>query len=1289
MTQPPPQPLAFADITPGTRLTGVVAGDGSAGVVTVVALNPHGGNTATLIYRTSQGQLDERIITADDLAGIQAAPERLWSFDADGYFFRLASEARRMKFAHLSDPYAAVDTSNIEPYPHQIDAVYNILIKLKPLRFVLADDPGAGKTIMTGLLVRELMLRGDVERCLIVAPGSLVEQWQDELWEKFSLSFDIMSRDAVERSRTGNPFIEKNLLIARLDQLSRGEDLQAKLQTTDWDIVIVDEAHKMSAHYYGSKLEKTGRFKLGEMLRNLARHFLLLTATPHNGKNEDFMAFMTLVDQDRFAGRPRGGKNASRSADREPPAQLPDTSDVMRRIVKENLRTFEGKRLFPKRFAETLKFELSDPEAELYREVTDYVRTEMNRAQMMQDEGQRGRGIIVGFALAGLQRRLASSPAAIYHSLHRRRERLKKQAEELRKLALEGEQIPLFDLPKGVRIQDLADFDYDDYEDEYLEELENVTIDSATASRTAEEIDREVVQLDRLVRLADRVRSNVTDKKWTELRGLLRSGYLRENGSGGIGGIGAGSGGSAASAVGSAVGSAASGGSASPAAGSGKLIVFTEYKDTLDYVADRVAGELGRPEAVVRIHGGIKRESRRDIQHRFRVDPVVRVLVATDAAGEGVNLQTANLMVNYDLPWNPNRIEQRFGRIHRIGQQHPCHLWNLVAEETREGQVFLRLFEKIEQQRKVYGDQVYDVLGDSQINTSLRDLLMRAITEDKDPAHREYMTEVIDGDIGVQLAGVLEERALVSGLGDQVNTEKIREYMERSLARKLQPWFVEAFFSAALKHYGGRITPRERGRYEITRVPALVRRGANQSLGPVQDRYSRVTFDKNFIDPPEPGGQGWGQGERAELISPGTPLLTAVVDRVLADYGSALERGAFLRDPHNPSLTPRLLVYLEHTVTDGRLNGGHPQVVSKRFEYVEIDEYGEISNPGPEPYIGYAPLTPEEQEAVEQGLDLTWVDSTAESKARDWAIENMAGKHFKEIETVTAARVDKVWAAVQERLRGEIQHWDLMAEEMKELELTGRKPQITPGRARARAEELQARLTQRRLELDIERNVHNNPPNIVGAALVIPQGLLDVLSPTSHDGEVGEVEDVAWMGAEGLEEEADGAMEVEVETAEVAAQEADEPQPQPAPAPEPDGKPEEPQRDPKETDRRAVEAVLAAEADLGRDAKSMAHSNPGYDVLACDRETGRHYFIEVKGHLPHTREIHVSAQQVQKARSNPDRWRLAVVSVPLEPEIQPRVKYVIEPFKDVRLGFASTGLTLSVKELLSAAGDPQ
>lgn len=278
---------AFSDLSVGKRLTGVVA----AGDVDVVAVMEHGETSATLTYRTAEGELGERLLSRTDLWRIQEAGDRRWSFDADGAAFRLASEARRMKFAHLADPFAAVDTSNIDPYPHQIDAVYNRLLTQKPLRFLLADDPGAGKTIMAGLLIRELMLRGDVARCLIVAPGALVEQWQDEMWEKFDINFDLMSREAVEASRTGNPFADKNLLVARLDQMARNDDLQAKLAATDWDLIIVDEAHKMQAHRYGNELRKTQRFQLGELLRDRTRHLLLLTATPHNGKNEDFLAF--------------------------------------------------------------------------------------------------------------------------------------------------------------------------------------------------------------------------------------------------------------------------------------------------------------------------------------------------------------------------------------------------------------------------------------------------------------------------------------------------------------------------------------------------------------------------------------------------------------------------------------------------------------------------------------------------------------------------------------------------------------------------------------------------------------------------------------------------------------------------------------------------------------------------------------------------------------------------------------------------------------------------------------
>jgi hypothetical protein len=322
--------------------------------------------------------------------------------DADGNLFRLVSEAKRISLAYLFDPFLAVQTSSLDPLPHQIEAVYDKMLPRQPLRFLLADDPGAGKTIMAGLFCKELMIRGDVERCLVIAPGSLVEQWQDELWQKFALPFEILTRDMIQAARSGNPFGERPLLIARLDHLSRNEDLQAKLADTDWDLIIVDEAHKMAAHYMGGEVKETKRYKLGRLAGSLARHFVLMTATPHAGIEADFHLFLALLDADRFEGKPRDA------------TRMTDTSDLMRRLVKENLLKFDGTPLFPERRAYTAVYPLSGDETLLYKRVTDYVVQEMNRAERLKAAGEGSRGAIVGFALTTLQRRLASSPEAIY-----------------------------------------------------------------------------------------------------------------------------------------------------------------------------------------------------------------------------------------------------------------------------------------------------------------------------------------------------------------------------------------------------------------------------------------------------------------------------------------------------------------------------------------------------------------------------------------------------------------------------------------------------------------------------------------------------------------------------------------------------------------------------------------------------------------------------------------------------------------------------------------------------------
>ena len=352
-------------ITKNALIAGIELGQ----VVRIFSTDLMGDNALSVVYKTNDGRLGERVLFRNDEANLSMAEVgRPWAFDAPGEDFKLVAEAHRINLAHLFDPMMAVHTANVEPLPHQITAVYESMLPRQPLRYVLADDPGAGKTIMAGLFIRELLMRADARRVLIVAPGSLVEQWQDELHEKFGLSFSIFSRDLQQQTRSGNPFDDNDLMIARLDQLSRNEDLQEKLGFSRWDLVVVDEAHKLSASWYGNELKETKRFKLGKLLGSVCRHFLLMTATPHNGKEEDFQLFMSLLDSDRFYGKNRDG------------AHKVDTTDMMRRMVKEDLLKFDGTRLFPERRAITVNYKLSDAEATLYHDVTAYVKEEMNRA---------------------------------------------------------------------------------------------------------------------------------------------------------------------------------------------------------------------------------------------------------------------------------------------------------------------------------------------------------------------------------------------------------------------------------------------------------------------------------------------------------------------------------------------------------------------------------------------------------------------------------------------------------------------------------------------------------------------------------------------------------------------------------------------------------------------------------------------------------------------------------------------------------------------------------------------
>jgi SNF2 family DNA or RNA helicase len=1171
--------VRLEDLIPGASIRGVVPD----AVVSVVAVQWHGTSAVTMTYKAADGRVADRLLYRSDEGQLEIVDSgRPWTFDGEGELFRLVSEAKRIDLAYLFDPYVAVSTALVEPLPHQITAVYEEMLPRQPLRFLLADDPGAGKTIMTGLFIRELLIRGDLRRCLIITPGSLVEQWQIELGEKFRLPFGILNRGAIETSKSGNPINDDDLLIARLDMLSRDEDLQLKLENShDWDLIVFDEAHKLSATLDADGIKRTKRRVLGEKCRDLARHFLLLTATPHSGKPEEFELFMSLLDPDRFERQHRVKEDPNRA--------LARAGDLMRRLLKEKLVHFDGRPLFPKRYAYVVPYKLTEPERELYEAVTHYVREEMSRADRLKEKGEGKRGLIVGFALTVLQRRLASSPEAIYQSLRRRRERLEHRLAELEAAKQDAEtrlETPELSLWQTTDIEELVE-DEEEVSADETEELEEQVLDLATAASTIAELRSEIASLHNLEALAAGVRRLGTDRKWAELSSLVQDAPEMKD-----------------------------------AAGSRrKLVVFTEHRDTLNYLVGRLTNLLGRPDAVVAIHGGLRRDERRRAEAAFKQDPEVAILVATDAAGEGINLQRAHLMVNYDLPWNPNRLEQRFGRIHRIGQNEICHLWNLVAVETREGDVYARLLQKIEEESKALGGEVFDVLGQLTFgDRPLRQLLIDAIRAGDSPEAQAFLNTILDASVDRdRLRELLDERALGTDVLDATKIASVREDMERANARKLQPHFIRTFFLAAFEFLGGRITQREAGRYEISRVPAVVRQRAQErGMLPVTQAYERVTFEKELINP-------LGQ-PLADFVCPGHPLLDATIDVLLGQHRDLLRQGTVLIDGSDPSETPRVLIYLEHAITDQRLTrAGTPHVVSRRLEFVELAADGSIRAAGPAPYHDYRAPKPDELARMPRIFEESWLASLdLEQRAVDYAIERVAPLHLDEVRSRTEDRVDRTRAAVYERLTQEIAYWDRRAEELKAQELAGKSPRLNSGKARQRADELTERRTRRTHELDLERKLTPLPPVIVGAAVVIPIGLVLRLG----GGEPPDLGDKETRRIELL----------------------------------------------------AMKAVMRAERSMGYEPRDVSAENRGYDVESKDGG-GQLRFVEVKGRVQGATTVTVTKNEILTCLNTPDRFWLAVVEV--RNGVEPEPRYLQAPFQK-EPDFAATSVHYSLKELFGA-----
>lgn len=1086
-------------------------------------------------------------------------------FSADPDVFKLAIEAKRIQWAYLFDPMMAVNSSVVTPLPHQITAVYEAMLPKQPLRFLLADDPGAGKTIMAGLLIKELIMRADAQRILIVAPGGLVGQWQDELLEKFGLTFEIFSRSKLADSATSNPFEQTGSWIARLDQLARTEpyDYRKLLTEIDWDLVIIDEAHKVAAHYSGNKVNKTKRFELAELLSQKTRHFLLMTATPHNGKEEDFQLFLSLLDPDRFYGKSdiKLGSDA--------------LQDIMRRMVKEDMRKFDGSRLFPERRAHTVPYSLSAAEHDLYSAVTDYVRNEMNRAERIVDASKKN---IVGFALMLLQRRLASSPEAIYQSLLRRYERL----DALRRECLQNPNTTTSFIINGK--SDLpspgsdADVDEDELTAEEREQFEEQAAQSVTAAKTIEELSAEIATLKSLKQQAFEICQSNKDSKWDNLSELLQSkspdgkGPLMQN----------------------------------------KLIIFTEHKDTLEYLKQKISQLNGKDDQVVVIHGGVDREDRHKIQEEFRNNPNVRYLIATDAAGEGINLQNTNYMINYDLPWNPNRIEQRFGRIHRIGQTEVCHLWNLVAKDTREGQVFERLLEKLNQQRDDLGDKVFDVLGELfASDMPLKTVLQESIRNDA-ISKRNFLLDRIDMALETsRIQTVLEQNALCqSDLGGD-KLLSIKKQMDEAEARRLQPCYVSAFFRNALSFLHGAWISREFNRIQIKRIPMHLQQYKAQTreglpvLKQISSSYVRVCFDKTEIQPVLPNGK---QLPRAEFMHPGHPLMQALISEIGQQCQAAVSEGAILVDDLDDlSETPRLLTLIE---LGAKESNAQNRFAARQMLFLSVNHDGTVTDSGPAPHLDLRPMTQEEIALLDDHINSLGIFADSTIAKYRCAVETEAQRLNKIFFDATVQdrtkRITHAQRQIEDRLQAAISEYDSKIANILLRKDTNPKKLDPANLAKYQKafQELVRRKQLRKQQLESEKKLLPMVPVLYGTALVVPKGF--------------------FLKLKGMP----------ISAIDVAAR--------------------------KRVEHLAMQAVITAEKALGYEVIDCSKENKGWDIESLIPGTNSVRHIEVKGISKGKEMITISRNEWLQGFNLGDKFLLAYVIIDGEKCETPR--YIRNPF---------------------------
>ena len=982
--------------------------------VEVLVVVPMGESLKVVGRGVRSGLAREIVLDAAQIEQLEAAPSQE-PLDGNAEHFRLGIEAHRLGLAYEYDPYFSLSIARVDPLPHQLEAVYEYFMKLPRIRFLLADDPGAGKTIMAGLLLKELKARGLVKRTLIVTPANLTFQWQRELKDKFREGFEVINSQVLRSNYGLNPWQERDQVITSVSWVSRIEDARESLLRSHWDLVIVDEAHKMSAY---ANDRKTLAFRLGESLSDMTDHLLLMTATPHKGDPENFCLFLSLLDKDVY-GNIQSLEQAMRQ--QSAPFYLRRTKEAL--VSFPDPETGEVHKLFTKREVHTAAFDLDGEELEFYDELTRYVEDQSIRASA--DDSARGRA--VGFTMAMLQRRMASTVYAVRRSLERMRDRRERILAD----------------PEAYRKQQIDRRLPDDYEDLTAEEQQEIVaqLEDVVASVDPDALREEIASLSRLAEQAKHLERREIESKLNKLRSVLtENGFFRDP--------------------------------------KKKLLIFTEHKDSLDFLAGD--GKDGRPFGKLRewgltvttIHGGLKigdRDtpgSRIYAEREFRED--CQILVATEAAGEGINLQFCSEMINYDIPWNPVRLEQRIGRIHRYGQTQDCIIFNFVARNTREGRVLQKLHDRLAEIRKELGtDQVFDVIGEvfpaNLLEKLFRDMYARQTDE------HAVQTRIVE-EVDSKRFREITESALEGLAKRQLNLSAIVGRSVEAKERRLVPEVIEQFFVSAGPVIG--LSPRATGKgsgiYRVGRVPRHLHSIGDRlepQFGRLGREYARICFDKTKLD----------EEPTLEWVTPGHPLFEVAREDVLDRVEDDLSRGAVFYDLHRDQ--PCTLDVFGASIKDGRGDTLHRQLF-----VVETATDGTMHLRQPTIFHEVSVQTEEAPQQVEvESPDRQVVESfLVEQALQPWLGETQ-GDRNTEIERV-AHHVEISLNALIDRQQFQLaEYLNRKVEGMTVPGLDGLIAQVEH-----HLDDLNNRLESRRYELNMERHSSVSDITHIGRAVVLP-----------------------------------------------------------------------------------------------------------------------------------------------------------------------------------------------------------